>query len=179
MPAKAKQHRTVYIKSLTRSTTPFSIVHSYVWGPAPIVSRSGFLDFISFIDYFSRFTLLYLLKSISGVPKVFQIFHKMVKTQFNVSVKCLRTDNASEYVSSEMVSYLQGCGIELQNSCAYSPQQNGLSERKNRHLLEVTRSLLCGMSVPNTFWSFAVLTACYLINRMPTRVLNGKSPFSI
>lgn len=77
------------------------------------------------------------------------------------------------------VKKTKGCGIELKNSCAYSPQQNGLSERKNRHLLEVTRSLLCGMSVPKTFWSDAVLTAFYLINRMPTRVLNGKSPFSI
>lgn len=99
MPAKAKQHRTVYLKSFTRSTTPFSIVHSDVWGPAPIVSRSGFLYFISFIDDFSRFTLLYLRKSRSDVPKGFHMFHKMVKTPFHVSVKCLRTDNALEYVS--------------------------------------------------------------------------------
>lgn len=43
----------------------------------------------------------------------------MVKTQVHVSVKPLRTDNAREYVSSEIVAYLQGCSIELQNSCAY------------------------------------------------------------
>ena len=63
-------------------------------------------------------------------------------------------------------------GIIHQSSCNQTPQQNSVSERKNRHLLEVARSLLFTLNVPKKFWGDAVLTSCYLINQMPSRVLN-------
>ncbi|RVW79952.1 Retrovirus-related Pol polyprotein from transposon RE2 [Vitis vinifera] len=61
-------------------------------------------------------------------------------------------------------------GIVHLSSCVDTPQQNGIAERKNRHLLEVARSLMFSMNVPKLFWGQAVLTAPYLINRMPSRV---------
>jgi hypothetical protein len=70
-------------------------------------------------------------------------------------------------------------GILHQTSCVYTPQQNGISERKNRHLLEVTRTLLFQNNVPKIFWSEAVLTATYLINRIPSTILSFKSPLNI
>ncbi|CAL9245665.1 unnamed protein product, partial [Arabidopsis halleri] len=63
--------------------------------------------------------------------------------------------------------------------CPYTPQQNGVAERKNRHLMEVTRSMMFHTHVPKRFWGDAVLTACYLINRTPTKVLHDKSPFEV
>jgi hypothetical protein len=66
-----------------------------------------------------------------------------------------------------------------QTSCAHTPQQNGVAERKNRHLLDVVRCLLIHMHVPKHFWSDTVLTANYLINRMPSLVLDGASPHSL
>ena len=65
-------------------------------------------------------------------------------------------------------------GLTLKLPVHIPPKKNGVAERKNRHLLEVTRALLTEMKVPNTGKKEAVLTACYLINRMP--VLSGKSP---
>lgn len=70
-------------------------------------------------------------------------------------------------------------GIVHQTSCVHTPQQNGGAERKNRHLLEVARALLFNMHVPKRFWSDEVITACYLINRMPSYVLDGASTHSI
>ncbi|GAB2267742.1 hypothetical protein Dimus_038680 [Dionaea muscipula] len=70
-------------------------------------------------------------------------------------------------------------GIIHESSCSDTPPQNGVAERKNRHLLEVTRALMCCMSVPKIFWSEAVLTADYLINRMLSSVLQGEIPFRI
>lgn len=61
-------------------------------------------------------------------------------------------------------------------SCAYTPEQNGIAERKNRHLLEVVRSLMIEMNMPKAYWSDGVLTGAFLINRMPSKVLGGKSP---
>ncbi|RVX04713.1 Retrovirus-related Pol polyprotein from transposon TNT 1-94 [Vitis vinifera] len=62
------------------------------------------------------------------------------------------------------------------SSCVDTPQQNGIAERKNRHLLEVARSLMFSMNVPKLFWGQAILTAAYLINRMPSRVLKFQTP---
>ncbi|RVW28543.1 Retrovirus-related Pol polyprotein from transposon RE1 [Vitis vinifera] len=70
-------------------------------------------------------------------------------------------------------------GILHQSSCAHTPQQNGVAERKNRHLVETTRTLLLHSHVPFSFWGDAVLTACYLINRMPSSVLHDQIPHSL
>ena len=67
-------------------------------------------------------------------------------------------------------------GIIHQTTCPGTPPQNGVAERKNRHLLEVARSLMFQMNVPKYLWSEAVMTAIYLINRMPSRILGMKSP---
>lgn len=59
----------------------------------------------------------------------------------------------------------------------YTPQQNGKVERKNRHVVEVGLSLLAHSSLPLSFWPYAFQSATYLINRLPTPILNGKSPY--
>lgn len=67
-------------------------------------------------------------------------------------------------------------GILHQPTCRDTPQQNGITEHKNRHLLEVGRALIFNMNVPTHLWGDAILTSYYLINRMPTRVLNYETP---
>jgi hypothetical protein len=100
----------------------------------------------------------------------------MIKTQYNACMKIFRTDNGTEYVNKEFDKYLSSFGIIHQTTCPGTSEQNGLAERKNRHLLEVTRCLMMAMNVPNFLWSEAVMTAAYLINRMPSRVLGYKAP---
>ncbi|RDX90909.1 hypothetical protein CR513_27180, partial [Mucuna pruriens] len=88
----------------------------------------------------------------------------------------LRSDNSTEFVNLEFSKFLKDNGVVHELTCVNTPQQNGIAERKNRHLLEVARALLFQMFVPNVYWGEAVLTATYLINRLPTRVLNSISP---
>jgi hypothetical protein len=102
----------------------------------------------------------------------------MIKTQFTKKIRILRSDNAKEYTSSSFASYLFIKGIIHQTSCAHTLQQNGVVEHKNHNLLDVACCLLFYMHVPKHFWSDIVLTACYLINRMPSSVLDGASPHS-
>lgn len=101
----------------------------------------------------------------------------MIRNPFGTNIRILRSEFGGEYLSREFQSYLQDCGILFQTSCPRTPQINGVAERKNRHLLEVTRALLFQMKVPKSLWSESVNTACYLINRMPSRVLGKNSPF--
>uniref|UniRef100_A0A2N9EW46 Integrase catalytic domain-containing protein n=1 Tax=Fagus sylvatica TaxID=28930 RepID=A0A2N9EW46_FAGSY len=81
-----------------------------------------------------------------------------------------------EYFKKELSAYFHAYGIIHQTSCVDTPQQNGVAERKNRHLLEVARSLLFAMHVPKSFWGDVVLIAAYLVNRMPSKVLQFQTP---
>ena len=156
----------------------FELVHSDVWGPT-IESIDGYKYFVSFIDDFSRVTWIYLLKFKSEVIDVFKNFHMLVMTQFSARLKILRSDNGTEYMSQKMTQYLASYGILHQSSCVSTPQQNGVAERKNRDLLEKTRALMIEMHVPKNFWSHGVLSAAYIINRLPSRVLCFKSPLEV
>ncbi|RVW63729.1 Retrovirus-related Pol polyprotein from transposon TNT 1-94 [Vitis vinifera] len=89
------------------------------------------------------------------------------------------SDNAREYFSASFTSFMSRHGILHQSSCAHTPQQNGVAERKNRHLVETARTILLHSNVPFRFWGDAVLTACYLINRMPSSVLHDQIPHSL
>ena len=175
----AKLHRLPFPEHLNKSNELFGLIHSDVWGNAPIESKEGFKYFVTFIDDKSRATWLYLLKSKREVCSIFQDFCSMIENQFNTTIKVLRTDNGTEYMNHNFQTFLHSKGIIHQTSCVGTPQQNGIAERKNRHLLEVTRALLFSANLPKDYWSYAVLTGCYLINRLPSRVLDFQSPFEI
>ena len=96
----------------------------------------------------------------------------MVATQFGIQLKVLRFDNGGEYLKQELTDFMRSVGVIHQTTCPYSPQQNGVAERKNRQLLEITRSLLIGGHVPSHLWGEALSSAVYLINRTPSSVLN-------
>ncbi|RVW69693.1 Retrovirus-related Pol polyprotein from transposon TNT 1-94 [Vitis vinifera] len=172
----AKHTRTVYPQIPYKPSTVFSLVHSDVWGPSRIKNISGTRWFVTFVDDHTRVTWVFLMKEKSEVGHIFQTFNLMVQNQFNSKIQVLKSDNAKEYFTSSLSTYLQNHGIIHISSCVDTPQQNGVAERKNRHLLEVARCLMFSSNVPNYFWGEAILTATYLINRMPSRVLTFQSP---
>lgn len=131
--------------------------------------------FLTFIDDAGGCTWVYLIKSKDEVLDTFKNYHRMAETKFGRKIKMFRSDIGGKYTSKEFQIYLLDIGIERQTSCAYTLEQNGVAEHKNRHLLEVARALLIGMNVPKSFWSDGVMTAAFLINRMASRVLGEKS----
>ncbi|RVW76474.1 Retrovirus-related Pol polyprotein from transposon TNT 1-94 [Vitis vinifera] len=176
----AKHHRSSLGPRLNkRAESLFELVHSDVWGPCPVTSQTGFRYFVTFVDDFSRMTWIYFMKNRSEVFSHFCAFSAEIKTQYDVSVKILRSDNGKEYVSNSFQNYMSHNGILHQTSCVDTPSQNGVAERKNRHLLETARALMFQMKVPKQFWADAVSTACFLINRMPTVVLKGDIPYKV
>ncbi|KAK2414409.1 myosin-16 [Trifolium repens] len=172
----AKHHRVSFSPNFNKSVEPFNIIHSDVWGPAPTSNVSGAKWFVSFIDDCTRLTWVFLMNTKSEVPQLFIQFYNMVKTQFGKGIKRLRSDNGKEYVNHTFSDFTSKHGIIHEFTCVDTPQQNGVAERKNRHLLEVARCLMFQMSVPNSYWGEAVLTAVYLINRVMSRALGNTSP---
>lgn len=122
----------------------------------------------------SRTTQVYLLQSKDEVFSYFKLFHKMVCTQFNAKIKIL-SDSGTEFTYRYFQNYLGIHGIIHQTSCVETLARNGVAERKNRHMLDVARSLMFTMNVPKTYWGNAILTAAYLTNQMPLQVIDFRS----
>ena len=161
--------------SSSKSVNPFEIVHSDVWGPAPCVSVEGFKYYVTFIDECTRFCWIFPICNKSDVGATFVSFYNFVVNQFNASVKVLQSDGGGEYIGKSFQNFLMDKGIIHHMSCPHTPEQNGLAERKHRHIIETSITLLQTASLPPSFWFFACQTAVYLINRMPSSTLQNKS----
>ncbi|KAH0780949.1 hypothetical protein KY290_000547 [Solanum tuberosum] len=105
------------------------------------------------------------------------VFLQFVKTQFGKIVKVFRFDNGTEFLNSVCTKLFKDMRIIHQRSCLYTPQQNVVAERKHRHLLEVTRALRFQANIPLQYWGHCVLAAAYIINRLPSSVLNFETPY--
>ncbi|KAG7556884.1 Ribonuclease H-like superfamily [Arabidopsis suecica] len=173
-----KHCKSVFPKSNTIYENCFDLVHSDVW-TSPCLSRENQKYFVTFIDEKSKYTWLTLLPSKDRVLEAFTNFQNYVTNHYNAKIKIFRSDNGGEYTSHAFKQHLAKHGIIHQTSCPYTPQQNGVAERKNRHLMEVARSMMFHTNVPKRFWSDAVVLACYLINRIPTKILQDSSPFEV
>lgn len=142
------------------------------------LTPSGKRYVLTFVDDFSRYTTIYLLANKSETFAKFKEYYELTKNMFNKSIKMIRTDRGGEYESNEFKQFLQNNGIKYQRTAAYSPQQNGVSERKNRTLVEITRCLLFDSEMTNTFWGEAIHTANFLQNVMVWKHAN-KTPFEL
>lgn len=175
----AKHTRNVYPTVGYKPSKPFSLIHSDIWGPSKVKNLNDARWFITFIDDHTRMTWTYLMKEKSETSRIFQSFYNLILTQFHSKIQVLKTDNARDYFNTHLGHYLVEKGIVHTSSCVDTPQQNGVAERKNRHLLEVSRAIMFTNNVPKYLWGEALLTATYLINRMPSRVLKFQAPRDI
>ena len=169
-----------FSKSSTfRSTEPLELVHTDVCGKLNVKSLSGSEYFLSFVDDYTRYVWTYVLKNKSDVFKKFAEWRMMIEQSTGKCLKMLRSDNGGEYTSFEYEEYLKSNGIIHQLTISKCPQQNGIAERMNRTLMEMTRSMLASSKLPSKFWAEALNTAIYLRNRCPSRSIGGKTPFEM
>ncbi len=151
------------------------MIHSNVW-TMKTESIRGCKYYVSFIDDHTRKVWVYFMKHKGEVFQHFLNFRAMVEKEKGVSIKCLRSDGGGEYFSKEFNEYLKEHGIQRKYSCSYSPQQNGVAERKNRHIAEITHAMLNEKNLPNYFWAEAVAIVVYIMNQTPTSVVHGMTP---
>jgi len=171
-----KQIQLPYPSSISHSARPFDLVHSDVWGPAPFATKGGHKYCVIFIDDHSRYTWIYFMKHCSELYDIYQSFIRMIHTQFSTAIRVLRSDSGGEYLSHKFRQILTSEGTLPQLFCSGAHAQNGVAERKHRHLIEMARTLLISSFVPSHFWGEAVSTVVYLINRQPSSKLSNKFP---
>ncbi|KAI5328290.1 hypothetical protein L3X38_027687 [Prunus dulcis] len=173
-----KQHRDSFpAESTWRAQFPLELVHTDICGPMQIASMSENRYFLLFIDDHTRMAWVYFLRNKSNAFECFKKFKTMTELQSGHKVKSLRSDRGGEFMSNEFLACCSEAGIQRQLTVAYSPQQNGVVERKNRTVIEMAKSMLHEKSLPYEFWAEAVHTAVYLLNRCPSKSLEKMTPF--
>ena len=158
-----------------RATIQLELVHTDVCGPMSVQARGGYEYFITFTDDYSRYGYVYLMRHKSEAFDKFREYKAEAEKQLGVHIKQLRSDRGGEYLSGEFKSYLAQEGIISQLSSPGTPQQNGVSERRNRTLLDMVRSMLSYSSLPESFWGYALETAAYILNLVPSKSVS-KTP---
>lgn len=172
-----KQHRDPFPKqSEWRAAKKLQLVHSDICGPITPVSLSNKRYLITFIDDHTRKIWVQFIAEKSEALMAFKRFKVLTEKEVGESICCLRTDRGGEFNSQEFKQFCEDHGISRQLTAAYTPQQNGVAERKNRAIMNMARSMLVEREVPREFWPEAVNWTVFLLNRSPTLALKDKTP---
>jgi len=155
------------------------LIHYDIWGAYRVSSLCGAQYFLTIVDEASRATWVYLMREKGEALTLLQNFVIMVQTQFRRDVKIILSDNGLEFLSGSTKQFYLQKDIIHHTSCTDTPQQNGRVERKYRHILNVARALRFRVHLPIDFWGKSVLTTAYLINRTPSKLLDGKTPYEV
>ncbi|GJS36781.1 zinc finger, CCHC-type containing protein [Tanacetum coccineum] len=171
-----KMARKPYTHQVERAKDLHGLIHTDVCGPFKIVSRQGASYFVTFIDDFGRYGYVYLLKHKYEVFETFKVFQKEVENQLGKTIKSLCSDCGGEYMSQEFLDHLKDHGIIVYRTPPYTPQHNGVSERRNIILLDMVRSMMGQTTLPKSFWDYALETVARILNMVPTKKVE-KTPY--
>lgn len=168
-----------FAASNSQAKSEFELIHLDIWGPYKECTKGTYRYFLTIVDDKTRYTWVYLLSLKSEALKTITAFCQYVDTHFEKKIQFLRSDNALEFNTAECQVFFSKLGIVHQTSCVYRPQQNARVERKHRNILETARSLRFQANLPLMYWGDCIMTAVHLINRLPTLVLQNRTPYEM
>lgn len=174
---RGKMTRTPFPKNSTRNSKLLEIVHSDVSGPMRVESNGKAKYVVTFIDDYSRWCEIRLLKRKNEVLNAFKDFKVFAENRHGRKIQFLQSDNGREYRNEAFDKFLRENGIGRRLTVTHTPEQNGVAERRNRTLMDMTRCLLLQSSLPSSFWGEAINTANYIRNRCPSRSLGGRTAY--
>jgi transposase InsO family protein len=150
-------------KNVMTTSRPLELLHMDLFGPVAYLSIGGSKYGLVIVDDFSRFTWVFFLQDKSETQGTLKRFLRRAQNEFELKVKKIRSDNRSEFKNLQVEEYIEEV-IKHEFSAPYTPQQNGVVERKNRPLIDMARTMPGEYKTPERFWSEAVNTACHAIN---------------
>ncbi|GJQ92616.1 putative ribonuclease H-like domain-containing protein [Tanacetum coccineum] len=178
---KGKQHKVSYKAKIVVSSysEPLQMLHMDLFSPTSVRSISHKLYCLVITDAFSRFSWVFFLAKKDETVGILKEFIKLVENQLNKKVKVIRCDNGTEFKNRDLIEFSGSKGIKRDYSNARTPQQNGVVERKNRTLIEDARTMLADSFLPTMFWTEAVATACYVLNRVLVTNPHNKTSYEL
>ena len=175
---RGKQTRKSFPKATAyRASHVLELIQGDLCGPiSPTTAGKKRYVFV-LIDDHTRYMWSILLEEKSEAFEKFKIFKRLVEQETGSIIGTFRTDRGGEFTSQDFQAFCDQHGIKRHLTAPYSPQQNGVVERRNRTLMEMTRSMMKHMSVPSYLWGEAVRHSTYLIHRVATRTLRLQTPY--
>jgi len=170
----AKHKKLPFPDSCNKASKPFDLIHFDIWGPISVPSVHKHVYFLTVVDDYSRYTWLTLMKTKSETRQHVIDFITLIENHFNYNVKTVKSDNGPEF---NIPQFYASKGILHQTSCVETPQQNARVERKHQHILNITRALLFQSHLPKSFWSYVAVHAVFIMNRVPSPLLQNQSPY--
>jgi transposase InsO family protein len=153
-------------KSIMTTTQPLELIHMDLFGPVAYLSIGDNKYGLVIIDDYSRFTWVFFLFDKCQVRDKVKTIVKRAQKEFGLPIKKVRSDNGTEFNNTQVEEFLDEEGIKHEFSTPYTPQQNGVVERKNCTLIDMARTMLDEYKTSDIFWCEAVNTACHAINRL-------------
>jgi hypothetical protein len=175
--AKATRKPILKARQGERATEFGGEVHSDLWGPAPVATKSGRRYYITFTDDKTRLTHLHLLRNKSEAFGAYKEYEAWCRTQFNVPVKILHSDRGGEYQGKEFILHLKTNGTQEKLTVHDTPAHNGVAERRNRTIVERIRALLHASGLPKSLWGEAARHVVWLMNRTSTKAVSNMTPY--
>ncbi|KAJ9545524.1 hypothetical protein OSB04_025231 [Centaurea solstitialis] len=170
-----KHCRLPFTDSVSVTYLPFDIIHADLW-TSPITSKLNHKYYLVLIDDYTHYTWTFPLKAKSETYSTIVHFYTYIKTQFSSNIKSLQCDNGREFNNTMFTQFCTKNGIHPRFTCPYTSSQNGKAERIIRTLNNMIRTSLLHASLPPSFWNYALHTSTYLINLLPSRTINNKTP---
>ncbi|KAK1666694.1 hypothetical protein QYE76_054853 [Lolium multiflorum] len=167
------------IKSIVTTSRPLELLHLDLFGPSHYDTLGGSKYGLVIVDDYSRYSWVFLLKSKDETHREFITFAKKAQRTYESEIKAIRTDNGTEFKNYTMQEFVDDEGIKHEFSAPYTPQQNGVVERKNRTIIEMARTMLSEFNSPHNFWGEAISTAVHYSNRLFLRPLHNKTPYEL
>ncbi|KAD5803068.1 hypothetical protein E3N88_14428 [Mikania micrantha] len=172
-----KQSRLPFNSSSWRAKERLELIHTDLCGPMQVPSLGNSLYYLLFVDDLTRMSWVYFIHSKKEAFAKFKVFKAQVENECGHPIKVLRSDRGGEFSSQEFTSFCELAGIKRELTIPYTPQHNGVVERKNRTIMNFVRSMLHEKGVPTFLWAEAAATAVYVLNRSPTKALVNITPF--
>ncbi|KAI7952262.1 hypothetical protein MJO29_007893 [Puccinia striiformis f. sp. tritici] len=158
---------------------PLEVVHGDLVGPISPSSNGGAKYFLTLVDQHTGYINVTILKEKSDTPEAISQFKTFYEKQTGKSIKKLITDGGGEFCNKTLSNILEESGVQHNISPPYTPQQNGIAERANRTILNMTRCILLQSNLASEWWAEAVKTACATTNCLPTLSKGRKSPVEL
>jgi transposase InsO family protein len=166
-------------KNIMMTDRPLELLHMDLFGPIAYISIGGSKYCLVIVDDYSRFTWVFFLQEKSQTQDTLKGFLRRAQNEFGLRIKKIRSDNGTEFKNSQIEGFLEEEGIKHEFSSPYTPQQNGVVERKNRTLLDMARTMLDEYKTPDRFWAEAIKTAYYSINRLYLHRILKKTSYEL
>jgi transposase InsO family protein len=139
------------VKNIMTTSRPWKLLHMDLFGLIAYISIGSNKYGLIIVDDFSRFTWVFFFQDKSEAQGIVKKFIRRAQNEYELKIKSVRSDNGSEFRNTNVEEFLDEEGIKYEFSASYTPQQNGIVERKNRMLIEATRTMLDEYKTPDIF----------------------------